>query len=187
MGARLVHALAGHRVSVCRELRQSTDVLPTTLDVLGIQAPEQIRGIEQDDIEGISLAYSINDAKAEPRHKVQYYYIFGSRAIYADGWKAALPYPTPLAGIKTEGGKPFDENAWELYNLNQDYTERVDLAKKYPEKLAQLKALFDAEARKHNLYPLITWDDVLNRRIHRTPDGKSFAEEGAKLHRQPAR
>ncbi|HKQ84100.1 MAG TPA: hypothetical protein VJS42_18025, partial [Steroidobacteraceae bacterium] len=106
MGARLVHALAGHRVSVCRELRQSTDVLPTTLDVLGIQAPEQIRGIEQDDTEGISLAYSINDAKAEPRHKVQYYYIFGSRAIYADGWKAALPYPTPLAGIKTEGGKP---------------------------------------------------------------------------------
>lgn len=161
------------------------DILPTTLEVLGIQAPEQIRGIKQDDIEGISLAYSINDAKAASRHKVQYYYIFGGRAIYEDGWKAALPYPSPLAGIKTESGKPFDENAWELYNLNEDYTERVDLAKKHPEKLAQLKALFDAEARKHNLYPLITWDDVLNRRIHRTPDTKSFAEEGEKLHGQP--
>ncbi|MET0984843.1 MAG: arylsulfatase, partial [Steroidobacteraceae bacterium] len=109
------------------------------------------------------------------------------RAIYEDGWKAALPYPSPLASVKTEGGKPFDENAWELYNLKEDYTERVDLAKKYPEKLSKLKALFDEEARKHNLYPLITWDDVLNRRIHRAPDSKSFAEEGEKLHGQPER
>ena len=72
--------------------------------------------------------------------------------------------------------KPFDESAWELYNLNEDYTERVDLAKKYPEKLAELKALFDQQAQEHHLYPLITWDDVLNSRIHRNKDGKSFAD-----------
>ena len=69
------------------------DLLPTTLDIVGIKAPEQIRGIKQDAIEGTSLAYSINDAKAASRHTLQYYYIFGSRAIYHDGWKAELAYP----------------------------------------------------------------------------------------------
>ena len=72
--------------------------------------------------------------------------------------------------------QPFDENAWELYNLNDDPTERIDLAKKYPEKLAALKAEFEEQAKAHNLYPYITWDDVLNGRIHRTKDGKSFAD-----------
>jgi arylsulfatase len=157
------------------------DILPTTLELLGINAPRQIRGIQQDAIEGTSLAYSISDDKAASRHRVQYYYIFGSRSIYEDGWKAELAYPNNLVTGSVNSDKPFDENAWELYNLNEDYTERVDLAKKYPEKLVQLKALFDEEAQKYHLYPLITWDDVLNGKIHRTKDSKSFAEEVEKL------
>jgi arylsulfatase len=157
------------------------DILPTTLELLGIKAPEQINGIQQDAIEGTSLAYSIPDAKAASRHRVQHYYIFGSRSIYEDGWKAELPYPNSFITGNARSDKPFDENAWELYNLNEDYTERVDLAKKYPEKLAHLKALFEEQAQKHHLYPLITWDDVLNGRIHRTKDRKSFAEEVQKL------
>ena len=144
------------------------DILPTTLEVLGLSAPAKIRGIQQLPIEGTSLAYSIQDAQAASRHKVQHYYIFGSRAIYEDGWKAELPYPNNLIGGSPNGHKPFDENAWELYNLNEDYTERVDLAKKNPEKLRHLKALFDEQAEKYHLYPLITWDDVLNGRSHRT-------------------
>lgn len=153
------------------------DILPTTLDLLGLKAPQQIRGIAQKPIEGTSLAYSIDDAKAVSRHRVQYYYIFGSRAIYQDGWKAALAYPNDLVAGSPGGSKPFDENAWELYNLNDDYTERVDLAKKYPEKLASLKALFDEEAQSHNLYPLITWDDVAQARIHRSKDSKPLKEQ----------
>jgi arylsulfatase len=152
------------------------DLLPTTLDIVGIKAPEQIRGIKQDAIEGTSLAYSINDAKAASRHTLQYYYIFGSRAIYHDGWKAELAYPNSQLTGNAQSTKPFDENAWELYNLNDDYTERIDLAKKYPEKLAELKALFEDQAQTHHLYPFITWDDVLNGRIHRTKGSKSFAE-----------
>ena len=77
--------------------------------------------------------------------------------------------------------KPFDENAWELYNLNEDYTERIDLAKKYPEKLAELKAEFEQQAKAHHLYPYITWDDVEQGRIHRTKDSKSFAEAAKDL------
>ena len=162
------------------------DVLPTTLELLGLSAPEQIRNIKQEALEGTSLAYSIDDAKAASRHQVQYYYIFGSRAIYKDGWKAELAYPNAFIN-NPASHRPFDESAWELYNLNEDYTERVDLAKKNPAKLAELKALFDEEAQKHHLYPLITWDDVLGAKIHRTKDSKSFAEEIQKItkHSEP--
>jgi len=149
------------------------DLLPTTLDLIGIKVPEEIRGIKQDPIEGTSLAYSIDDAKSQSRHTEQYYYIFGSRSIYKDGWKAELAFPTSFVNGKAA---PFDENAWELYNLNEDYTERIDLAKRYPEKLAELKAEFEAQAQAHHLYPYITWDDVLNGRIHRTKGSKPFAE-----------
>ena len=150
------------------------DIFPTTLDLLGIKAPDEVRGIEQQPIEGISLAYSIDDASAPSRHAVQYYYIFGSRSIYDHGWKAELPYPNSFITGNAASKQPFDENAWELYNLNDDYTERIDLAKQYPEKLAALKAEFEEQAKAHNLYPFITWDDVFNGRIHRTKNAKSF-------------
>lgn len=122
------------------------------------------------------MAYSIEDAKAASRHTLQYYYIFGSRSIYKDGWKAELAYPSSFITGNAQSRQPFDENAWELYNLNDDYTERIDLAKKYPEKLAELKALFEDQAQAHHLYPYITWDDVLNGRIHRTKGSKSFLD-----------
>jgi arylsulfatase len=152
------------------------DILPTTLDLLGIKAPEQIKGIQQQAIEGTSLAYTLDDAKAPSRHTLQYYYIFGARSIYRDGWKAELPYPSSFITGNAQSKQTFDENAWELYNLNDDYTERIDLAKKNPEKLAELKALFEDQAKAHHLYPYITWDDVLNGRIHRTPGSKSFLD-----------
>jgi arylsulfatase A-like enzyme len=152
------------------------DILPTTLDLLGLKAPQQIKGIDQQAIEGTSLAYSIDDAKAPTRHTVQYYYMFGSRSIYKDGWKAELAYPSSFITGNLASKQSFDENAWELYNLNEDYTERIDLAKKYPEKLAELKALFEEQAKSHHVYPYITWDDVFNGRIHRTPGAKSLLD-----------
>jgi arylsulfatase A-like enzyme len=150
------------------------DILPTTLEFVGVKAPALIRGIQQQEIEGTSLAYSIDDANAPTRHTLQYYYIFGARSIYHDGWKAELAYPSSFITGNLASKEPFDENAWELYNLNEDYTERVDLAKKYPEKLAELKNLFEDQAKSHHLYPYITWDDVFNERIHHTPGSKSF-------------
>jgi arylsulfatase len=152
------------------------DLLPTTLDLIGIKVPDEIRGIKQQPIEGTSLAYSIDDAKAPTRHTLQYYYIFGSRSIYDHGWKAELAYPSSFITGNAASKQPFDENAWELYNLNDDYTERIDLAKQYPEKLAALKAEFEEQAKEHHLYPYITWDDVFNARIHHTKDSKSFID-----------
>ncbi|WP_348822787.1 arylsulfatase [Flavobacterium aestuarii] len=153
-----------------------TDILPTTLEITGIKAPEAIREIKQDKIQGSSFYTSLNDAKAESLHKVQYYYIFGNRAIYKDGWKAAAAHANPFTSPNA-GGKPqpanFDADVWELYNLNEDFNERNDLAKKHPEKLAELKKLFDEQAKENNLYPLIDWSDVLGRKIHNTTGDKN--------------
>ncbi|ADQ79747.1 sulfatase [Paludibacter propionicigenes WB4] len=157
------------------------DILPTTLDITGVKALAEIKSVKQDSIQGISLAYSINDAKAQARRTQQYYYIFGNRSIYKDGWKASLAYHPDFIDLgqpqaQNSTSVTFDENAWELYNLIDDPTERIDLAKKNPTKLAELKALFESEAQSHNLYPFITWDDVLNGKIHRTKNSKSFIE-----------
>jgi hypothetical protein len=93
-------------------------------------APDEIKEVNQQPIEGTSLAYSIGHAKPASRHTVQYYYIYGSRSVYDHGW-AELPYPSAFTtGMRSK--QTFDECAWELFNLNDDYTERVDLAKSNP-------------------------------------------------------
>lgn len=152
------------------------DILPTTLEFLGIKAPEYIRGIKQDTLQGTSLVYSFDDAKAPSRHNTQYYYIFGSRSVYKDGWKAEVyHHPDYIDLTTTQKGVPFvpgknnfDTDVWELYNLNTDFNERVNLAAKYPEKLKELIALYDQQAKINNIYPFIDWEDVLKGRIHHT-------------------
>jgi arylsulfatase A-like enzyme len=152
------------------------DILPTTLEYLGINPPEYIRGIKQDTLQGTSLVYSFNDPNAPSRHKIQYYYIFGSRSVYKDGWKAEVyhhPDVIDLGRPKTGAPGPvvnnFDTDVWELYDLKTDFNERINVAAKYPEKLNELKALYDDLAKKNNIYPFIDWEDVLKGRIHRKP------------------
>jgi arylsulfatase len=152
-----------------------TDILPTTLDIVGITAPEYIKEVKQDIIQGSTFKASLDNPKAESLHKVQYYYIFGNRGIYKDGWKAGAAHLPDSFAVKKSLGKNekpaegnFDNDVWELYNLNEDFNERNNLAKKYPEKLAELQKLFDEQAKENNLYPLIDWQDVYNRRIHNT-------------------
>jgi arylsulfatase len=163
------------------------DILPTTLDIVGIKAPEYIREIKQDTIQGYSFYNSINDANVVSLHKIQHYYIFGARSIYKDGWKAGAAHHPNSIEVKAvlsdkarseQLNSNFDTDVWELYNINEDFNERKDLAKKYPEKLAELKLLFDQQAKKNNLYPLIDWQDVYQRKIHNTPgtEGKSAVE-----------
>ena len=150
------------------------DILPTTLELIGLNVPEYIRGIKQDTLQGTSLAYSLTDGAAASKHRIQHYYIFGSRSIYKDGWKAEVYHHPDFTDLTSPGsqwkpdssGNNFDKDVWELYNLNTDYTERINLASKYPDKLNELKALFDEQAKKNNLYPLIDWDDVLKGRLH---------------------
>lgn len=121
------------------------DVLPTTLELIKADVPTVINGYKQEAIEGTSLAYSVNDAKAASRHTVQYYEVKGSRSVYSNGWKA---------GTLHKPGDDFNKDVWELYNLNEDFNERVNLASKHPEKLKELQALFDEQAALYNIYPL---------------------------------
>ena len=121
------------------------DMLPTTVELVGAKIPDTIKGYKQWPVQGNSFFKSFNDAAVPSDHHQQYYEIKGKRAIYKDGWKAEVNH---------EQGTDFDKDVWELYNLNEDYTERINLAAKNPEKLKELQDLFDSEAKKYNVYPL---------------------------------
>lgn len=148
-----------------------TDILPTTLEVTGVPFPESIKGIKQDTLQGTSLAYSFDNAKAASRHNEQYYYIFGSRAVYKDGWKAAVAHHpdfidlNEFADTRHEVKRDYDKEEWELYNLNEDFNEQNNLAKKYPEKLAELKQQFEEDAKRYHIYPFIDWEDVFTGKL----------------------
>lgn len=161
--------------SIRNQYSHVIDILPTTLEFLKIKAPPYLRGIQQDSIQGTSLLYSFDDGKAASKHILQHYYIFGSRSIYYNGWKAAAAHHPDNIDFDFKPGetiadKSFDQDVWQLYNLNDDFNEVHDLAKKFPEKLAELKKIFDQQAAKNNLYPLIDWYDVNNKKIHH-PNG----------------
>lgn len=148
------------------------DLLPTTLEFSGAPFPSTIKGIKQDSLQGTSLVYAFDNPAAPSRHTQQYFYIFGSRALYKDGWKAGAAHHPDYLDLNDYADstrpavtKDFDKDEWELYNLNEDFNEQVNLAKKYPEKLAELKQLFEEDAKKYNIYPFIDWDDVFKARL----------------------
>jgi arylsulfatase A-like enzyme len=142
------------------------DLLPTVLDLTHIPAPEAIKGIKQDSLQGISLFYSLNDTKALSRHTLQYYYLFGAGALYNDGWKASFAYRPDFDDLFGVYQPPavFENNAgkevWQLYDVKNDFNEITDVARKNPEKLKELQKLFDEQATKNNAYPLINWSDI---------------------------
>lgn len=133
------------------------DIVPTIYEIIGISHPDSVNGIPQDPIDGVSLAYSIERADAPGRRRSQYFEIMGSRAIYADGWMASAfgpraPWvPGSPPGIHT--WTP-DQDRWELYDLEHDWSQARDLASQHPDKLAELKELFAIEAAKNDALPI---------------------------------
>jgi len=130
------------------------DIVPTILELAGIDAPAKVNGIEQTDIHGDSMVYSFNDAELKSTHDTQYFEILGNRGIYHDGWIAScfhgrLPW-IRYAGFEFDG----PQEVWELYNIEEDFSQGNDLAVSHPEKLVEMKALFDREAEKNGVYPL---------------------------------
>ncbi|MEO8507605.1 MAG: arylsulfatase [Betaproteobacteria bacterium] len=131
------------------------DIVPTILEAARLPEPAMVNGVAQRPIEGVSLAYTWDDAKAAGRRTTQYFEMFGSRAIYHDGWIASAPPPDAPWNFTAK--PPVDVMngfKWELYNLNEDWTQASDLAAKMPDKLRDMQQLFTMEAAKYNVFPL---------------------------------
>ena len=130
---------------------------PTILEACGIRAPEEVDGIKQAPIEGVSFAYTFDkaNANAPSQHKTQYFEMMGDHAIYHEGWIASTKVIRPpwevLGPVNQD---PFNNCTWELYDLSKDWTQYEDVAAKYPEKLKEMKDLFAREARKYQVLPL---------------------------------
>ena len=130
------------------------DIMPTILEAVGVPAPFSVYGIQQEPVEGTSMMYAFDDAKAPSRHTTQYFEMFANRAIYHDGWVAATtPIAPPWAAV-VKPVDPIDGYKWELYNVAEDFSQANDLAKSNPEKLRELQRLFYIEAVKYNVLPL---------------------------------
>ena len=126
-------------------------IAATLYEVIGITPPAEVNGVKQLPLDGISFAYSFTQPKAPSRHGVQIFEQMGNRAIYKDGWWAGALHSVPWNYQRSED---FSADRWELYNLSKDYSQATDLAAKHPEKLREMQALFDREAKANNVYPL---------------------------------
>ncbi|KOG43283.1 arylsulfatase [Streptomyces resistomycificus] len=139
------------------------DMVPTVLDVLGIEPPASIRGVTQSPLHGVSFAHTFDDATAASRHRTQYYEMFGHRAIDHNGWRAVCPWPGPSFA---EADRPFgtsitmadlddlDAHHWELYHVDNDVAETLNLADEHRSKLIEMIALWYVEAGKYNVLPI---------------------------------
>ncbi|HZG84052.1 arylsulfatase [Paenibacillus sp.] len=121
------------------------DVMPTILELTGLRAPEVYQGVPQQPIHGVSMAYTFEQAEGASRRRTQIYEMQGNRAIYHDGWKAVSLH---------QPGRNFEEDRWELYHAERDFSELNDLAEEQPEKLQQLIDLWWTEAERYGFLPL---------------------------------
>lgn len=129
-----------------------SDVMPTLLEAAQVAPAETVNGTSQAPISGTSFAYSFEDPSADTRKSVQYYEMYGNRAVWADGWKAVVPHRLRTWDFSLQ--PPMSDDEWQLYYLPDDPNELNDLAAAEPAKLEEMKARFDAEAVKYNVFPL---------------------------------
>ena len=137
-----------------------SDIAPTIMEAAGIEVPAEHHGVPQQPMDGVSMIYSFNDAAAPNRKERQYYEMFGNRAIWVDGWKAVTLHANRMPW-DVNVVLPFENDVWELYNTDEDFSESTNIAAEHPEKLQELIAVFDEEAWKYNVYPL--YDDMIKR------------------------
>jgi arylsulfatase len=127
------------------------DVAPTALEAATLPEPKWVNGVEQRPMDGVSMLYTVDDAKAADRRTTQYFEMFGNRAIYHDGWVAATRHSIPWLMVPLP---PVKDDVWELYNVAEDFSQADNLADKNPAKLKELQDLFLKEAERNNVLPI---------------------------------
>lgn len=130
-----------------------SDIAPTIMAAAGIEKPAEYHGVEQQPFTGIPINYSFDKADAPNAKKRQYYEMFGNRAIWVDGWKAVTLHGNSMPW-DLNSTNPFDKDVWELYNVAEDFSESKNLAEEHPEKLEELKEVFEEEAWANQVYPM---------------------------------
>jgi arylsulfatase len=129
------------------------DVAPTILEVAGLPQPTFVNGVMQEPLHGVGMRYSFDDANAAERHETQYFEMVCNRGLYHKGWTAVTRHGNP-PWVVVGAQPPLSDDVWELYDTSKDWSQAHDLAKEMPEKLAEMKRLFDLEASKYNVFPL---------------------------------
>ncbi len=133
---------------VREQYHHAIDLVPTVLDVLGVESPRSIKGHVQSSLDGVSMRSSFDDAKAPSTRTTQFYSMLGSRAIWHDGWKAVTNHPT------VAGWSNFNDDEWELYHTDTDRSELHNLAAEIPDKVREFQNLWYAEAGANEAFPL---------------------------------
>jgi arylsulfatase A-like enzyme len=141
----------GARNEIRTQFGHVIDVAPTILEAIGLPEPKVVNGTPQIPMEGVSLAYTFDDADARERHTTQYFEIAGNRAIYHDGWFARTIHRAPW---EHKVRNPLQNDVWELYDTRADFSLTDNVADKQPDKLTALQALFMKEAHKHHVLPI---------------------------------
>ena len=142
------------------------DIAPTILEAAGLPQPKAVNGITQAPIEGVSMVYTLADAKAGDRHLTQYFEIFGNRAIYSDGWLAGTVHKAPW---EPKPRATLENDKWELYDTRADFSLANDLSQKNPGKLKEMQELFMKEAVKYSVLPI---DDRVFERLNASLVGR---------------
>ena len=148
------------------------DVAPTILEAAGIPEPVSVDGITQDPIEGVSMRFAFDDAKAPERHETQYFEIMGNRGIYHKGWTAVTKHYTPWIMAPRPA---LDDDVWELYDTTKDWSQSKDLSKVNPKKLHELQRLWLIEATRYKVLPI---DDRMFEKVNPDTAGRPVLLKG---------
>ncbi|MDF2190616.1 arylsulfatase [Paraflavitalea sp. CAU 1676] len=151
----VVHWPAGIKAKgeVRSQFHHVIDIVPTILEASQVQAPEYVEGIKQKPMEGVSMLYSFDDGKAAGKRTTQYFEMMGNRALYHDGWIACARVGVPWNTLHKDISE-LNNSAWELYNLEEDFSEANNIVSSNQAKLEELKKIFDEEAKKYDVFPI---------------------------------
>ena len=160
--------------AVRSQFHHVVDVAPTVLEAAHIPQPKTVNGVPQRPMDGVSMLYSTDDPKAADQRTTQYFEMFGNRGIYHAGWVACTRHSIPWLMATTP---PLSEDVWELYNIDEDFSEANDLAANNPAKLKELQEIFLKEAVRNNVLPI---DDRRSERFNPAVAGRPDLLDGRK-------